>query len=316
MIRWSAVKPLLPATLPSMGVIAILLCFFGYSRLLQGSSATYILPEITAGPGVPPQLPVAEFQARLFWGAGSAALVLTLLWNIVLSSYVLETVLRGEGYRRAHSRLWSMTFITVAISSIVLYFMPTSGGAGRLLLESIDRQSGVPVWHFTTFTNIFTGIGVIFVVSAATALLLPVGGDGEIRLVRLRRRIQLSKLGLYSASGLLAVGVFQLWALYTWPASFLEHSAARPIRLMGSSITFAAGALFTGCLIFIFLPTAVVHQAWVSAQVYEASTGQKDFDPNEWLRKQGLDTPTLTLFNRAMVIFAPMATAGMTHFIG
>jgi hypothetical protein len=306
----------LPSTLPPLGVIAIVVCFLGYSQLLKGSSAPYVTPSIlTSSSNHLLPLPAEEFRARLFWGVGSAALVLALLWNIVLSGYVLEAVLRADGFRRARSRIWFLIILVCSACSAVLYQMPTSGGIGGMLLLSIEARTGVMVWHFTTFTNICTGIGVTFVIVAAVALLLPVRGRDESRASCLRRRIELSKLGLYSASGLLAVGVFQLWALYTWPASFLPRDSAGPVRVMGNSVTFAASVLFTGCLVVIYLPTAVVHQTWLFNHLRDESARDANLDQDEWLRKRGLEMSSLVFVKRAIGIFAPIVIGMITRFI-
>jgi hypothetical protein len=316
-MRWFEFKAYAPSALPAAGVLMIVVCFFWYSHLLQGSAAGYIapneIPAITRShSGI---LPAAEFRARLFWGAGSAALLLALLWNVVLAAFAIEQVMHSEPFPTAHRWIWSSTIGISILVSLILYSMPTSGQVGRLLLLSVEDRPGVPVWHYTTFTNICTGVGVIFIIAATTTLLLPVGRQSEERLHRLRHRIQLSKLSLYSASGLLVVGVFQLWALYTWPASFLPNPVASSVRVMGNSVTFAASVLFSGCLIFIYLPTAVIHQTWVANVLHNAAAGREDFEPHEWLRRHGLDTPALTVINRVMGIFAPMAAAGLTHFI-
>lgn len=304
---------------PLLAGLLFLTVFYSYSNLLKLNKGFegYRCAITGADPDTPDcgnavERP-AEFRARMFWGIAATALVLSLVWNSIVSIFLIRR--NGLGWL-SKPIVWLIVGAAVTIPIFMMLFLRwrVGGDVAETLVGSIQEYSKaitkseqvIPINALNSASNILTIICITLIVIACCSLIYwPAQSEKNIQ--TLVEKIEQSKLSLYSAAGLLACGVFEVHFLFNWPASFLPDVAA--VRAIANGLTISTGVLFSLLLIIVYLPIAVIHRSWISDLAHQASTKSenksKAFDRDEWLQTHGLETSSLSVLKGMLAFLAP-----------
>ena len=126
----------------------------------------------------------------------------------------------------------------------------------------------------------------------------------------LAERQKLLRLLLYTCALLLIAGVFEIYALHSWPTIYYVLKRDQDaIRTIAASFAAGSGVFFTLYLAGIFLPTAVILRVRSHGLVPSSVEGSEQ--RKEWLKGAGVDetdlyaTPTQYLW-QGLAVLAPM----------
>jgi hypothetical protein len=247
-------------------------------------------------------------RIRLLWGAAAFGLGVALLWNIAIAVLILADALREQ------SRSLQSTLICaiVAVNILGWWYLSHHDPSGPLAKELLDRittSANVNVWLLTDIGNRLALLAAAYILASACSLTLASHGQTIKSLSQAVRHWQLS---LYSASVLLAVGLFEVWALFRFGATVSESNNATSVASMADGEALASGIVFTVFLAAIYTPVAVVHHHWLAHRVSDAADRIKDLDVDKWLGRHGLKGTPLTV---GTALAAPLLSVGFTSLI-
>jgi hypothetical protein len=115
-----------------------------------------------------------------------------------------------------------------------------------------------------------------------------------------------SRLALLSAGFVLVLSVLQFYMLYTWLGAIVEDSQGPDITAFARGMTVSAGVMFTRFLLLVYVPIALIHQAWVDDLVHHAGLKRGDRAKSAWLKEQGLDQSPTDLIASGAALLGPV----------
>lgn len=200
---------------------------------------------------------ITQLRAKVMWQVSCFALCSIYVAVVVTIACVIRKCVPA-GRLAAWALVGGALLIVVAVITAV-YVRSGQGGyfAAEIVLQKIDH--GAAVRRFIdTFNILVLGASPFLLAIGAVAVLqvepcLP--GESTRRLEE--RMHELNTL-LYFGAGLLVAGVLEVWAFYSWPAAYLPATEAEEFFKLGSTMSSAAGALYSLLLISIYLPAAFV----------------------------------------------------------
>lgn len=245
-------------------------------------------------------------RAAAFWRASFVAYAAAAAWNfIVVFKCVSEC---------------ASAVAATALLGIALVFGAVGGYANRFFaaadpLSPTGRLStaGVPIRRITT---IGLGIAAAVVVMLAGLSVALVHADLPLTGAALRERLACGRLGLISASVLLAVGVAEIYVRNDWPAH-ARLDGTNPAAIHGIAVTLAtvSGALFSVFLLELYAPVVVIQEQWI-LKAAEGAGMRTGIDVSRWIEQEGLSRSSGATLVQILAIVAPSLTAiGLPGFL-
>src|SRR5687768_3036199 len=128
---------------PLLAGLLFLVVFFSYSNLLLlNKGFEGYRCAITKGADAPDCKNVverpAEFRARMFWGIAATALVLSLVWNSIVSIFLIRR--NGLGWL-SKPMIWLIAgaAVTMPIFIMLILRWRVGGGVAEILVSSIQE---------------------------------------------------------------------------------------------------------------------------------------------------------------------------------
>jgi hypothetical protein len=243
-----------------------------------------------------------EFRLRVFWGASVVALLITALWNAGLA----------VEYIRAHSSkgVQRVVFAFALTTALVLGLGRRYAGVeGEKLLDASAAVSGADVRAITAVMNVVAATAIVLLLAAAAI----VGTVQKSTPEELRLRAFHLRVLLFSSSLFLAIGVVEIYFLFSWPLQITaaELSAMKLVvdPTTARVIPTTAGALYTFLLVLIYAPAAVAHEERVSQVIAGLRAENMDLDVDKWRKANGLEASVSASFVSAFAVVTPALTA-------
>jgi predicted regulator of Ras-like GTPase activity (Roadblock/LC7/MglB family) len=241
-----------------------------------------------------------ELRGRVFWGASVVALLVTAFWNMgVAIEYI-----RNHAPVRLQVGVFALTIGAALLLGLGRRY---AGVEGEKLLDAAASASGVNVRAITACMNVVAATTIVLLLAAS----MIVGTIGDASVEQLRIRALHLRVLLASSSLFLAIGVAEIYFLFSWPLHILIPVANRGTEgsVMGAIIPTVAGALCTFLLVVIYAPGAVAHEEHVS-QVLSRLRGQDPaLDVEGWRKANGLNTSVATSLATTIGMLGPILTA-------
>src|SRR6185295_12420450 len=143
-------------------------------------------------------------------------------------------------------------------------------------------------------------ISVVVIASCALAYHPQIPTASEVR-----ERIFAARLVLYSIAALLICGTALTFFFFNWPLALPALSApkvAKVAKSLSLTLSVSGGILYTFLLLIIYLPVAIVHEAWIAALLEQQFSLNPQIDGPEWLKRTGLARATLTVVSELVAI--------------
>jgi hypothetical protein len=228
---------------------------------------------------------------------------LAFVWNIAVAVGILREALKVMTMAGKFVLFFAMLFAALVPIGILLVNWRAGGAAADILLKTIEKQTGVPMFAFILANNILACVCMTLIVTACCGLMyLP---KNQRTSQTIAKKLVEAQLLLYSSAALLFVGVLEIFYLFRWPVSFATETSRASLLELSNSLSLSAGVLYSLLLLVVYVPVGLVHQKWVHEVFAEQSDGPATVNRDEWLKNRGLDTSTLSLFMKVLVIAAP-----------
>lgn len=259
-------------------------------------------------------LHLEQARGKLLYCAAVALLVFTLLWNTALSGLVILQERQGN-VRLTPEYVILYAGVLVIIECVYLFAgtpLNLGGWYENNLLDSLAAFERIPLDRLVTVVDAATAVAILLILLSLGYLIEDVEADD---IGRLSRRIYLFKLSIYSAGISLGAGVFELYALYSWAATYTPHALQGASIAFSTSMTTATGLLFTALMIIMYLPVAyslnralvIRYQAKLNRTRVQSGQGMVN-----WAKDQGVSSIPLSVFGSYVAILVPFVTGILT----
>jgi hypothetical protein len=271
---------------PWAGGLAILIIGYGIYQGAGLGTGGLIRPD-----GVnPAQIDVA--RAKILWAIADLLLWLALLWNLGFALSILARrvtpkvifVLAGLG----------LLLLGIAAFAFGGREKPIAGGIANDLLYSVFTAAP----HIEPVIRLgnYAAAGVIAALTGATYVLATRRTHAG-----LLPDVKATQYLLYSAAVLLAVGLMEIYFLFSWGALYYGAAAAK----FAATIAVAAGALFSAWLLVLFMPIAVLDKMHIDNFVEQKLQENPEMDRDKVLKRYDLADPQHRLF-QGFATFLPL----------
>ena len=303
---WEALESFLrtagPSLLPALGVVVCFLlmrCYFSQLRLVENPQAFRPLPGFLNPPS----------SARLLWGTASFCVVIASLWNAAVSLIILGALWETIAAPKRTRVFWSIAVSTILVGVFVA-LKEFSGREGDDLLALIRVSTGVNVQFLTRCSNALAGMCIWLAASAGGLLCyLPASLEDD----ELKSRADLLRSAMFSASVLLAIGVTEVFFLFSWAAN-LGSSRSTDVLQFAKSMAIAAGGVFTSFLFVVYGPCIHFQNHALNRQL-RARAKEPGFDRSKWLKQTGLGGPSQP-WKQAATLAIPLLTGLLAKWFG
>jgi len=289
----------------SLAFILVFAAVFSYLDISNLSTLVASKGYIVSFTSTPPE----HVWRKLFFGVSLVALTTILLWNIVVH---IEIIRRNLPKVQAQQRdiLKKTALVVCPVLVIVIAIVGFIGGLSDFFLD----HTSIFVRAYIGFNNILTAIVIGLTVVCSCTLARPSTED-TIQVARERAKHFL--LSICSASALLAVGVIEIYLLYSWTSRLVDvpqlKSQADALQSLVNTMTLGAGVCFSLLLIVIYLPPAIVQNELLSkllgdAKVEATKQGLDDFNADTWRAMHGLPKSVFESMAGLVAIVMPFVT--------
>jgi len=283
--------------LPAIGPLAWGLLFWAYYNWLDMGSA---------GANTSDWL-----RWKLLYGTAYFALSVALLWNMVIAGLIMWKQLCGYSPKTIKWIGATMLFFNILAWAFLLVF--DAGGVAADELLEILANAGAPVLKMTMAANLLAATTTIFIIASVATLQLPRKND---QLQGVGERIQAYTLSIYSTGGLLGLGIFEIFSLYSWAANTAAPQEDASILALAKTLPLCAGIVFSLLMVLIYLPVALRQHSWLKIQFAKAKKVPPDISLDKWLHQQGLPASPLNIFGSYVAMLLPFGTGMITKIFG
>jgi hypothetical protein len=240
---------------------------------------------------------------KILWSSAYVCLCTAILWNIYFSASVISSNLKN--HKAIHAQL-VLVGIAVACSAFVVAdttgYFKLGGSTGGNVINFIACQGKFPgIFVFLSITNTGSLIAGSLILVATYSTLSKVERT-EISVFS--GHLNNFAIILYSASGLLAIGLLEIHELYSWGAS-LNSALKEPAK----AIPLAAGLIFSTGLFVVFFPSALIMQSALNGLTQETRQYTPELDIQKYLVNHCIRS---TPFSICSAIGLPLLTAIIT----
>jgi hypothetical protein len=283
--------------LPVIGTLAFFALFVSYYLIFGLEHATPI-----SGASL------LIVRGRLLYGMSAILLTAALIWNLLLA----VSVTRRYGFPR-FSISAAASVIVLAVIGIVLEFLVSylgrvdlAGATAGAIIDCIATHDGTNrVSVITMVLNICAFVDVVAVMVAATSLSSRAIGADEPQLADMTRSFTYLA---YSGAALLAIGILEVFILYSWSAAFPCETDPGALRSFGDAVAMDFGFLYSLLMAIIYLPPAVVLNEELFHHYGKQARATGALTLGEWLNALGLRRLPLSVFGSYAPIVIPLAT--------
>jgi hypothetical protein len=285
-------QPAMPHTqnvirhVPWIGGLAILVIGYG---IYQGS-------ELAAGGLVRPDnlvpAPIDVARAKILWAIADLLLWLALLWNLGFALTILA--------RRVPPKVMAAILSAVLLLLGIAFFTfggrekPIAGGIANDLFYAVFQAA--PQIELVIRLGNYATAAVIAALTAATYILATRRTEpGTVP------DVKATKYLLYSAAALLAIGLMEIYFLFSWGALYYGGTATK----FAATIAVAAGALFSAWLLILFMPIAVLDKMRIDDFIEYKLQEDPHLEREKILRRYDLEDPQNRLF-QGFATFLPL----------
>lgn len=246
-------------------------------------------------------MPAANaLRAGLLWCIAYVAAIVALVWNALVGI----AIIRAHMTRRETVVATILTGTGMLIGGLASI---SSSGDPRSVWVVIDAATGVAIHKAAWLSGTLAGGGAVLIVAAFVAL--GTRSETPVAVAQLRRRIAETRLFLFSTAALLAAALTSIYLTITWPLSLPvgAGSSVNPDVLthLAVTITLASGIAYTGLLVVLFVPVAILHETWIEESWEAAHEQASAQDRSVWLSENGLDRSTASSGAEIVVLAAP-----------
>ena len=251
----------------------------------------------------------------ILWGMSAFSVCALLIWNVFLSWHIIFSNTVNFCRFRLYI-LIGIVIISLIFSIAIFLGWKVAGTVTNTIQIRIETETGIPLRSLLFILNIIAFFTITSIIGASVALLLsPINGDNW-DLEVLEKKLFQSRVAITSSGFLLTVAVFEIFAQYSWPVSFLFEPLASKVRLTAHIISLAAGILFTFLLLAIYVPMGFVQRNWIKKAYKSYKVRENNFKRKEWLDEYGISISTLDVFSKIIAVFSPILAAGIIHTFG
>lgn len=252
-------------------------------------------------------------KGRYFWGVSALLVTSALLWNLSLSLLIFFRF-SYAGSRSAN--LFPIIVLGLALIPItMLIFGWSIPGEVSSKIHEINIEN--TNFEITVALDSLNIMAFLVILSLAFSLgTLIQNNQGNVTLPQLASRIELANLSLYSAAILLAVGVMEVYAQYSWASVHLNGEAKEAYSNATETLAVSAGAVFSALLLILYAPVGLIHKSWVISALHQAQRGMEEFDTDNWLRRNALDKTLVRSFGKISSIVFPALIGASIKLIG
>lgn len=251
-------------------------------------------------------------RAKMLWGVSALALILGLFLNFFIAIFILKRSLTPFG--RKLRFLAMAVVVAVTLVMLILISSGVGGGTSSLLIAKSEEYAQVPIGEFISLTNFLACVVLIIIVAACCSLLFQ-KRDFEDKVRYLAGQVKHFKLSLSATSSLLVIGIFQLYALYSWPAVFFEDNTSAAIKTLANGLFMSAGILYSILLFVVYLPVAFVQNKAIERLASEAALSGTEIDRTDWLKRNGLSNPPMSVIASYLAMLSPFLISLLTNFL-
>jgi len=248
-------------------------------------------------------------QGTVLWGSTSLVLDLSMLWSIIIGSWIIAGRLRRLRTRR---RRWLAFMLSTDVLLCVALSVWRVGGSGSgVRLHKVPEK--IPLVDLILRITNVTAASAIVALLFATYFISQ--GASRCSPAELSRRLRLFRHVLYSAAVLLGVGVYQIFRLYQWGALLHGLEAEKAWLLeFAYSIAMGGGIAFSWLLVLMFLPSALLlSDALESVASDAARRTDGSLDREKWLIQHRLETAPLRAVGSYVAVLLPALTGFVTN---
>jgi hypothetical protein len=291
------------------GMAVILLAIIAYNTVGVGSPPKGAAAQPTSGLSPEPsakdeaQHYADRLTARFTWGVSAIALAASLLLTIACSIWVLLRWSTARGYAARRS-VMAIVFaiVSAALLAAVCWALIVTGSA---LTDFMAAASGDEVPHFaavTAFAMFALGCFTIFLLLGSAC----VAADPQTAesVDQLRDRVADMEWLFFTSSLLLIAAVFEIYALFQWPAASPHVPNPAAMRQIGKTVTSAVGAIYTALVLAVFFPLGAILRRRAISKAIES--GANYGAHAKWLEENGLSFTWQQRLVRVLTALGPL----------
>jgi hypothetical protein len=280
--------------LPVALVALALATAVGVAILLRGAPPTDVSSDAGA----------RALRTALFWVLAYIAAVVMFVWN----AFVSITIIRAHMTRR------SMRIVSVIAGGamVVMFLIAVAGSAdSRSVWLAIDAATRSSLHTTSWLTGTLAGGVFVLIVAACVSLVTP--SDKASTADQLRRRMAEARLILFSTAALVSAVLTSIYLTVVWPSTLMSRSGptmnANILTHLAVTFTLAEGIAFTGALVLLFVPVALIHEMWIEEAWESAHKDAPDQKRSSWLTENGLDQSIASSSAQIIALAAPWLAA-------
>jgi hypothetical protein len=225
-------------------------------------------------------------------------------WNSLVSIAIIRAYLSPRSVQ--------IVAVIAGAAMVVMCLIAIASSADpRSVWRAIDAATRSSLHTTSWVTGTLSGGVGVLVVAACVAL--GTRKDAMVAPAELRRRTAEARLFLFSTAALVSAVLTSIYLTIVWPSSLMVRTDAAVkasiLTHLAVSITLASGIAYTGLLVLLFVPVAIIHEMWIE-EAWEAAHRDAPYQKrSEWLAENGLDQSITSSGAQIIALAAPWLAA-------
>ena len=279
--------------LPLFAVAAFALFFVLYSAAAGVSDV--------ASDNLDTEAEATEFFLRILWAASAVATALASLLVMTVSSSAAAMLLK----RRENILVYVGCSVLLVPVMLLLSYYDMAGGAGKALINQIDRELNLHVDMAVEATMNLTAISIYFILVGACAIVIKSQNVRDSR--ALTQCFRQFRISLIATASLLVAGTLNIAALYIW-ASHIPDGEIKVLRV-AHGLSLVSGITYSLILLCIYLPISYI----LNRRAYEFLEKEVDItnaeEVNKWMESRGINDSPIRIAARYLIMATPFFTS-------
>jgi len=288
------------AILPGLIITLFFALFVFYGQFLDFGSMGKMTPQDAVKFG----LVGNGLKGRYFWGISALMVTVALFWNMAISLIIIRRYIENTSIAHKVIQIGILSLSLIPISMLA-FGWSIPGEIVNTIHNIIFVKTKIDITNILDALNVLAFLVLLSIASALGALLNK-SSNNELSAKDISSRFEWANISLYSAAALLAVGVIEVYAQYSWCAEFLEGDIKAAYATTAGVLAFSAGAVFSTLLLILYMPVALIHRSWLIRALHNASENDADFDVEQWLKRHALDKTVLKSFGKFSSVVFPV----------